>query len=232
MNIHALFDLAASLSAMGLTFAVYDWRLRDRVEQTVARVGPVYFVVLVAGAALGGYGLGTLNLHLTGIGGVGRSILGALFGATLAIEVYKAIAGIRGSTGVIFVTAFCTSVAVGRLGCFFSGLADNTHGTATTVPWAHDFGDGVPRHPVQLYESATMAAFLLLFLIGLGRRWPFVQAHAFYLMVAVYAGQRFLWEFLKPYGTVLGPLNLFHLVCAALFVYAVTMMVRSRDVRP
>ena len=24
---------------------------------------------------------------------------------------------------------------------------------------AHDFGDGVPRHPVQLYESAAMAAF-------------------------------------------------------------------------
>lgn len=60
MNFHTLFDLAASLCAMGLTVAVYHWRLRNRVEQTVARVGPVYvgpvyFVVLVAGAALGVY---------------------------------------------------------------------------------------------------------------------------------------------------------------------------------
>ena len=34
-----------------------------------------------------------------------------------------------------------------------------TYGTPTALPWGVDFGDGVPRHPVQLYEAATMAAF-------------------------------------------------------------------------
>jgi prolipoprotein diacylglyceryltransferase len=52
-------------------------------------------------------------------------------------------------------------IAVGRLGCFFAGLDDFTYGTPTTLPWGHDFGDGIARHPVQLYESAAMAAFAI-----------------------------------------------------------------------
>ena len=35
---------------------------------------------------------------------------------------------------------------------------DNTYGTPTSLPWAINFGDGIPRHPTQLYE----VAFLLL----------------------------------------------------------------------
>jgi len=50
---------------------------------------------------------------------------------------------------------FAVGVAVGRIGLLFSqGIDDFTYGTPTALPWAHDFGDGVPRHPVQLYESA------------------------------------------------------------------------------
>ena len=35
----------------------------------------------------------------------------------------------------------------------------------------------------------------------------------FHLFVGAYAAQRFPWEFIKPYGTVIGPFNLFHLIC-------------------
>jgi phosphatidylglycerol---prolipoprotein diacylglyceryl transferase len=48
--------------------------------------------------------------------------------------------------------------------------------------------------------------------------------NGFYALVLFYAVQRFLWEFLKPYGAVIGPFNLFHLVCAALALYALAMM--------
>lgn len=51
-------------------------------------------------------------------------------------------------------------MAVGRLGCFFAGLPDYTYGVPTDLPWGVNFGDGVPRHPVQLYESAAMLLFL------------------------------------------------------------------------
>ena len=153
----------------------------------------------MAGAAVGGFGAGTLNLWLSGEAGIGRSILGALAGAILAVELFKAVRGIRGSTGIIFVPAFATSVMVGRWGCFLSGLEDQTHGTPTALPWGHDFGDGVLRHPVQLYESFVMGGFLALALYLLWQAQPLLHAERLLSVVLVYAGQRFLWEFLKPY---------------------------------
>ena len=75
-------------------------------------------LALLAGAAAGGFGAGTLNLWLSGAPGIGRSIVGALAGAILAVELFKRWRGIAGSTGLIFVPAFATSVVVGRWGCF------------------------------------------------------------------------------------------------------------------
>ena len=101
---------------------------------------------------------------------------------------------------------------------------DFTYGTPTSLPWAHDFGDGVPRHPVQLYESAAMAAFAALYVrrVLVGDR--FFITNGFYLAVGCYGLQRFAWEFLKPYGTLIGPFTLFHLLSAAVLLYAIVMV--------
>ena len=200
---------------MVMTVAVYRWRLAEAAGR-IESAGIGYAVALIAGAVIGGFGAGTLNLWLTGAPGVGRSIVGALAGAIAAIEIFKRLRGITGSTGIIFVPAFATSVVVGRWGCFLSGLDDHTHGTPTALPWGHDFGDGILRHPVQLYEFFAMAGFLALALAMLARRQPFFMRNGFYLLVGFYAAQRFLWEFLKPYATVVGPFNLFHFICAGL----------------
>ena len=69
-----------------------------------------------------------------------------------------------------------------------------------------------------------MAAFLLYALLTLARRDAFFLKNGFYLLVFWYAAQRFCWEFLKPYATVLGPLNIFHVVCLGLAAYALFMM--------
>lgn len=208
---------------MLLTIAVYRWRLGEAVKK-IESAGLGYALALVAGAGIGGYGLGTLNLWLMGEPELARSILGALAGAILAIETFKWGSGIKGSTGIIFVPAFSASVAVGRIGCFLSGLEDQTHGNATALPWGHDFGDGISRHPVQLYESLAMASFLIIALVAIGRRSPFFMRNGFYLMAGFYGLQRFAWEFLKPYPPVIGPFNVFHFVCAGLVAYAFFMM--------
>ncbi len=228
MTVHLVFDLLAAALGMLATLAVYRWRLGGTADAALERAGAGYALALVAGAALGGYAAGTLNLMLSGVPGFGRSVLGALAGAILAVELYKRARGIRGSTGVVFVAGFATSIAVGRIGCYLSGLGDNTHGLPTTLPWGQDFGDGVARHPVQLYKSAAMALFLALALTGFARRAPAFMANGFYLCVGFYAAQRFLWEFLKPYATIAGPLNLFHLIALCLMGYAAVMIARSR----
>jgi phosphatidylglycerol---prolipoprotein diacylglyceryl transferase len=225
--IHTVFDLLAAVSSLGMTAFCYQWRLKEAAQKT-EHAGAGYLLALIVGAALGGFGLGSLNLTLSGTPMVARSIVGALAGATAAIEIYKWSRGIKGSTGLIFVPAFTTTVVVGRWGCFLSGLSDETHGTPSTLPWAVNLGDGISRHPVQLYESFSMLTFLLVALALIWRRNVWFMRNGFYVLVLVYAAQRFAWEFLKPYAAILWPFNLFHLVCAALAAYAFVMMRKAR----
>jgi phosphatidylglycerol:prolipoprotein diacylglycerol transferase len=228
--LHTIFDLLAALGAIAMTVVCYRWRLSDAAAR-IELIGAAYALVLVVGAVAGGYGAGTLNLWLSGEPGFGRSIVGALAGAIAAIEIFKWRKGIRESTGLIFVPAFATSVIIGRWGCYLSGLEDQTYGTATSLPWRHDFGDGVLRHPVQLYESFSMLLFLAVALVLLAQRATFFMRNGFHLLVTFYAAQRFIWEFLKPYGTVIGPFNLFHLICAGLFCYGLAMLRGGVDER-
>jgi phosphatidylglycerol---prolipoprotein diacylglyceryl transferase len=227
--LHIVFDLLAAMGTMVMTVVCYRWRLSDAADR-VESIGMAYALALVIGAVAGGYGAGTLNLWLSGEPGFGRSIVGALAGGIIAIEIMKWRKGIRGSTGLIFVPAFATSVVIGRIGCYLSGLEDNTYGLPTTLPWGHDFGDGVLRHPVQLYESLSMLLFLVVALMFLAQRQSLFMRNGFYLMVLFYAGQRFVWEFFKPYGPIAGPFNLFHFICAGLCCYSIWMMGR-RDGR-
>ncbi len=59
--VHLVFDLIAALTSLAVTWLIYRWRLSDRVE-LIERAGPGYAVALLAGAFVGGYALGTLNL--------------------------------------------------------------------------------------------------------------------------------------------------------------------------
>jgi phosphatidylglycerol---prolipoprotein diacylglyceryl transferase len=186
-----------------------------------------YAVTAGAGALLGAVFFGTLNTWLSGVHAIGFSMAGGIAGAIAAIEIFKRLSGIAGSTGIAFAAPFAATVAVGRLGCFFAGLADYTYGTPTGLPWGVDFGDGVARHPVQLYEALAMAAMWVLLLVKLARRDRFWLANGFYLVAGWYGLQRFVWEFFKPYATVAGPFNLFHLVCLGLVVYAAVMIRRN-----
>jgi phosphatidylglycerol:prolipoprotein diacylglycerol transferase len=216
---HTVFDVLAWTSGIATTFLLYRWRLREQAARIAAKVDAGYFVALGAGAIVGGWAAGSLNSLRQTTPVLSHSIAGALVGAIVCVEVYKALRGVRGSTGGVFVGSFAVGTVIGRLGCFFAGLPDDTYGTQTSLPWAVDLGDGVPRHPVQLYESASMAAFLVVYLVGLQRRQAWALRRGFYVMCAWYGAQRFVWEFLKPYPTLVGPFNLFHGFCLGLVIY-------------
>ncbi|MBK7874231.1 MAG: prolipoprotein diacylglyceryl transferase [Planctomycetes bacterium] len=95
-----------------------------------------------------------------------KTIVGAILGGWIAVEFAKHKAGVATRTGDLFAVPLCVGIAVGRVGCFLAGLDDRTFGSPSALPWAIDFGDGVARHPVQLYESA----FALLLAVVLHRR--------------------------------------------------------------
>lgn len=303
MLIHTIFDLVAWVAAA--LFA--RWIARSHLLDAYATKrsltdDPGYFLCLAVGALAGAWVSGSLNLTLAHIWTLGHSIAGAIAGGIVGVELYKFARGIRGSTGLVFVGPLALGIAIGRLGCFFAGLPDYTYGVPTSLPWGVDFGDGIHRHPVQLYESGAMWAFLAVYVAalrtaraarksipvipgeceresactregdpGVGEvhilperirtahsplskrhllvplplallaqrsagddsKWPtYFLANSFYLFVGWYALQRFLWEFLKPYPPVIGPFNLFHLICAALFGYSLFMLRGRHDIRP
>jgi len=72
-----------------------------------------------------------------------------------------------------------------------------------------------------------MAAFALVYVLAVLRGNGFVIEKGFYLTVGFYGAQRFAWEFIKPYGALVGPFTLFHLLSAAIFVYAALMIVTA-----
>jgi len=226
--VHPLFDLAAWASGAAVGWAIWRWRLEGAAERLALRTGPGYFAALATGAVLGAWLAGSLNTLQGPAPALSHSIAGAMAGAIVAVEIYKAARRIEGSTGGVFVGSLVVGVFVGRFGCLFAGLPDRTYGTPTTLPWGVDLGDGVGRHPVEIYESLAMALFLAVYLAGLARRAPWAMRRGFYVAVAWYGLQRFAWEFLKPYPKLIGPFNIFHLICLGLVVYGCIYFIRDR----
>lgn len=231
MTVHLFFDILAWLSAITVRF----WSVRHFRLQ-LSEVPPAlrwrYTLVLLLGAGNGAMLAGTFNLWLQFPDALGHSVLGAIIGGIVTVEIFKHVHSLRHSTGVSWALPLATAIAIGRLGCYFSGLPDYTYGIETSMPWGVDFGDGVTRHPVQLYESSAMLLFALTSLVALWARSAWFQRNGFYAFCLFYGVQRFVWEFLKPYAPLLGPLNLFHLLCLLLIGYALARMTFLRPHDP
>ncbi len=226
---HYLFDLLAVASSV--LMSVWFRRKYDLDRPAgITRTSQYhyYLLALLFGLAAGSILFGTLNLHLANQDGIAKSMIGGVFGAIVAAEIFKYYSGIRQSTGLYFVPGLILLIAVGRVGCFLAGLPDFTYGTETNLPWGVDFGDGILRHPVQLYESISLAVLLAVILGHYPRRPSFWQRQGFYIFVLVYAGQRFAWEFIKPYPILLAGLNLFHWLSLSLMLYALYMLKRNQ----
>jgi phosphatidylglycerol:prolipoprotein diacylglycerol transferase len=147
----------------------------------------------------------------------GKTIVGALIGGLFAVELAKQILGIKRRTGDLFAVPLCVGIAIGRIGCFLTGLEDHTAGAATSLPWGVNFGDGIPRHPTQLYE--------VLFALALGgylwRRMyrPFVPGVIFKMFIVAYFTFRLTCDFLKPDVRVFLGLSSIQLACVAMLLY-------------
>jgi phosphatidylglycerol:prolipoprotein diacylglycerol transferase len=126
----------------------------------------------------------------------GKTILAGLVGAYLGVEIAKWSLDIRVRTGDSFAVPAAVAVAVGRIACFFGGCC---HGTPTTLPWGVVFpitGDGLPRHPTQLYEAGFHLAAAAL-LGWLGAR-GLLRGQLIKLYLLLYLGYRFGTEFIRP----------------------------------
>ena len=159
----------------------------------------------------------------------GKSIAGALAGGLIAVEAVKRRLGVTRATGDLFAVPLAVGIAVGRIGCFLAGLPDHTHGLPASLPWAVDFGDGIPRHPAQLYEVLFLLLLLPLLLrlqrppVPGGR--PRAEGDVFKAFMVGYFAFRLLLEFLKP-GVPLFALNAIQWVCLGVLLYYAQLLLR------
>lgn len=190
---------AAAYAAGFRLFLVLRKRKGDAIAETTR-------ITVIAGAALGA-ALGAKLLQalvdpaatLASVGDpraflAGKTVVGGLLGGLAGVELVKKLVGEPRSTGDLFVLPLCAGMAIGRVGCFLAGLDDHTHGVATSLPWGVDFGDGVRRHPTQLYEIAVLG--LLAFWTS--RRTPAREGDLFKGFLLAYLAWRLAIELLKP----------------------------------
>jgi prolipoprotein diacylglyceryltransferase len=153
----------------------------------------------------------------------GKTIVGGLIAGLAAVEWTKRRLHIIGSTGDLFALPLVAGLAIGRVGCFLTGLDDHTFGIHTTLPWGVDFGDG-PRHPTQLYEIG----FVLLLGVLLWRlaKRPHREGDLFKGFMVGYFAWRLAIDFLKPDVRVFLGLSSIQLACVAVLVYYADDMLR------
>ncbi len=216
-------------------FAVYQ---RDRARRGDLVSAERRWTVIAAaaiGALIGSRFLGLLEqaphlgLHWQSLFSAGgKTIVGGLLGGWLAVELVKFITRTRSRTGDLFALPLCVGIAIGRVGCFLAGLADDTYGTPTSLPWGIDFGDGIRRHPTQLYEFIFLTALGCLLLKYRNR--PHPNGRIFRLFMAAYLGWRLLIDFWKPQPLVIG-MNLIQWACiAGLIMLALSESTVTREV--
>ena len=221
---HTLFEAAAYMAGFRLFLVL---RKRDAASPLIHSESALVIAVgAIVGAALGAklawmlYDPAYAFTHFPDWRHLlaGKSIIGALLGGLLGVELVKRALGVRGSTGDTFALPLMLGMGIGRIGCFLAGMTDETYGNPTRLPWGVDFGDGIPRHPTQIYEQIFLALWAMLLI----RRGPYLTrpGDRFRAFMIGYLLYRLCIEWIRPIPMwYLGLFSGLQLLCIAGLLY-------------
>lgn len=166
----------------------------------------------------------------------GMAFHGGLLGVIAAIALFCARRRLRFWPVIDFVAPLVPlGLAAGRMGNFING---ELWGRTTSVPWAMIFpqaGDGLARHPSQLYQFAGegLALFVLLWWYS-SRPRPVTAVSGMFLLL--YGIFRFLAEFARQPDEFLGFLTfgatMGQLLCLPMMAIGLFMVVRAHRAAP
>jgi phosphatidylglycerol---prolipoprotein diacylglyceryl transferase len=230
--------LAFEALAYAIAFCVFFYLRRRFDDPLPLPIRWAVVAVAIAAAALGSKvlywledpGLTLRNLQNSSYLLGGKTIVGALIFGIAGVEIMKRYIGVNQSTGDLYAIPLALGIAIGRVGCFLTGLSDNTYGVATHLPWSLDFGDGVHRHPTQIYEIVFLLAIIPVLYWILRSISPGPSGHpathtrfqagdAFKFFMVSYLSFRFLCDFIKPYPPVFLELGSIQWVCLMGLLY-------------
>ncbi len=153
----------------------------------------------------------------------GRTILGALFGGFVGVELTKKALGITLATGDPYAIGLPLGQALGRVGCFLGGCCYGGALAADSPLRALH----LETHPAQLYEGALdLAVAVTLFAI---RKRPRPQGLLFRYYLLAYATIRIAMDFFRgDEKQLLGPLSYAQWFCLACAAWLVRDVVKRR----
>ncbi len=155
----------------------------------------------------------------------GRTILGALFGGFVGVEIAKKALGITVATGDPYAIALPLGQALGRVGCFLGGCCYGKD----LAPDSWLYSLSLVTHPAQLYEGVLdLGVAVTLFAI---RKQPRAPGLLFRYYLLSYAAIRFTMDFFRgDEKQLLGPLSYaqwFVLACAVALTFDVVKRRRA-----
>lgn len=182
------------------------------------------FIGAAAGAFIGSHLVGIFEnpemlSHFNLIYFMGnKTIVGGFLGGLIGVELTKKKIGVTVSSGDLMVYPLIIAMIIGRIGCFLAGLEDGTYGVASNLPWAINFGDGIRRHPTNLYEILFWV-LLWVALSSYEHYRKFADGSRFKIFMVSYLIFRFFIEFIKPDYFFRFGLSVIQLVCIAGLLY-------------
>jgi phosphatidylglycerol:prolipoprotein diacylglycerol transferase len=194
-------------------------------------------LVAIAGAILGAYGfqlpadLLSWSAPIDAAAGVpdgmplgGRTVLGGILCAWLAVEATKRAFRIQVATGDDFAVPLAIALGFGRLGCMAAGCCSGRECAPHSLAYVD--AQGVARVPVQLAEVVFhfTAAVVLVVLTRRG----ILPGRRFAAYMAAYALVRFALEFERLNPPLAFGLSYYQFLCLALFALAGTTWWRRR----
>ncbi|HXB11001.1 MAG TPA: prolipoprotein diacylglyceryl transferase family protein [Bacteroidia bacterium] len=126
-----------------------------------------------------------------------KTIVGGLLGGLIGAELTKKIIGEEKSSGDLITYPLILAMMIGRIGCFTSGVYEETYGIETHSIFGMNLGDGMPRHPVTLYEIFFLFCLWLL-LYSIEKRTLLKNGYRFKIFMIAYLTFRLFLDFIKP----------------------------------
>ena len=147
-----------------------------------------------------------------------KTIVGGLLVGLFSVELLKIKLGIKTSSGDVMTYPLLLALIIGRTGCFCEGLSDGTIGKPTSLFTGINFGDGIYRHPLPLYEIVFLICLWYLIFI-LDKRNLLANGSKFKLFLISYFLYRFLIEFLKNNEFTIFGLSTIQITCIIGLIY-------------
>ncbi len=158
----------------------------------------------------------------------GLSFHGGLVGAIVSMIIYckvKKVNFYELADMIVIPTAL--ALCLGRIGNFLNG---ELYGRVTNVSWAVDFGDGLGRHPSQIYESFKNLFIFSVLMTIRNKKLP--KGFLFWSFVTMYGVLRFLVEFVREpdpqLGFILFGLSMGQLLSSVMFVVGIVFLWRIK----